>query len=95
MANGRNGLATSDSRNPISGTIVPPDGIRLLATSAPGSIKAMNQQIGMDQSGLLRLSRDLGGSDYDTDLNPRMDGSFWRRTDSGQEWTQSSSSSAH
>ena len=27
--------------------------------------------------------------------NPRTDGSFWKRTDSGQEWTQSSSSSAH
>ena len=27
--------------------------------------------------------------------NPRMDGSFWKRTDSGQGWAQSSSSSAY
>ena len=25
--------------------------------------------------------------------NPRMDGRFWKQADSGQEWTQSSSSS--
>ena len=47
--------ATSGSRNPVSGTVVPPDGIRLPATRASGSIKAMNQPNGMDQSGLLRL----------------------------------------
>ena len=53
MANGQNGPATSDSRNATSGTVVPPDGIRLPAT--PGSIKKINQQTGMDQSGLLQL----------------------------------------
>ena len=36
----------------------------------------------------------LGGSTSKT-YNPRMDGNFWKRTDSGHEWTQSSSSSAH
>ena len=41
MANRQSGLATSDSRSLISGTLVPPDGIRLLATSAPGSMKAI------------------------------------------------------
>ena len=55
--NGRNGPTTSDGRNLISGTVVPPIGIRLPATSVPGSIRVMNQLNGMDQSGLLRLQR--------------------------------------
>ena len=130
MANGQSGLATSDSRNPINGTAVPPDGIRLPATSTPGSIKTMNQPNGMDQSGLLQLqeiwvvltltqirigsyapseqNRPHTDPEDDTNADPslpvgstsktyntRMDGRFWKRADSGREWTQSSSSSAH
>ena len=52
MANGLSGLAMSDSRSLISGTVVPPDGTRLPAASAPGS---KNHRNGMDQSGLYRL----------------------------------------
>ena len=42
-------------RNLINGTAVPPNGIRLPAMSMPGSIRVMNRQNGMDQSGLLQL----------------------------------------
>ena len=49
MANGPNGLAMSDSRSLISGTVVPLDGTRLPAAGAPGN---KNHRNGMDQSGL-------------------------------------------
>ena len=52
MASGPSGLAMSDSRSLIDGAVVPPDGTRLPAASAPGN---MNHQNGMDQSGLHRL----------------------------------------
>ena len=54
MANGPNGLAMSDSRSLTtgSGVVVLPDGIRLPATSAPGT---KSHQNGLGQSGLRRL----------------------------------------
>ena len=55
MANGPSGLAISDSRSLTNGTVVPPDGNRLPVTSAPGNIKLMHHQDGMDQSDLHRL----------------------------------------
>ena len=54
MARGPSGLAMSDNRSLTNGAVVPPDGTRLPAESAPGNL---NHQNGMDQSGLHRLRR--------------------------------------
>ena len=70
MANGPSGLAMSDSRSLTNGTVVPPDGTRLPAASAPGN---MYHQNGMDQSGLHRLEGLWVGPEYDTDKNGRCE----------------------
>ena len=54
-ASGQSGLAKLDNRSLRIGTTVPRSGARLPATIVPGSIRIMNLQSGMDQSGLLQL----------------------------------------